>query len=145
MPRIKVNISNELNKVRHEFSQVMVELFHVPVSVLRSCPIGWMPAVDIYEDAKALYVVADLAGVDSDSLELVVEGEFLRVSGSRKPPISISEKKFFQMEVEYGPFERVIRIPLPVKLNDINAKLENGLLIVRFNKKDSKKMTIEVK
>ena len=144
MPVIKIGISKEIDKLRREFNHIMDELFRLPLGAV-TCSTGWIPAIDVYADASSVYVVADMAGVDSESLELVLEGQFLRMSGIRRPPLTIKEKRFFQMEVEYGPFERVIRIPLPIEQDEINARIENGLLIVRFLKRNSDKMQIEVK
>ncbi|NPA93814.1 MAG: Hsp20/alpha crystallin family protein [Thermodesulfobacteria bacterium] len=137
MAVIKIGISKEINNLRREFNDIMDELFRIPYGALTSSS-GWVPAIDIYADSSFVYVVADLAGVEADSLELVLEGQFLRMSGHRKPPLAIKEKRFFQMEVEYGPFERIVRIPLPVEADDIKAKMENGLLLVCFTQKENK-------
>ncbi len=144
MPVIKIGISKEIDKLRREFDEIMDELFRIPYGAITSSS-GWIPAIDIYADSSCVYVVADLAGVESESLELVLEGQFLRMSGNRRPPLTIKKKRFFQMEVEYGPFERVIRIPLPIDAKQIKAKMENGLLLVRFNKRENDKMQIKVK
>jgi len=145
MPVIKIGISKEINKLHREVNEIMNELFRIPYGALSSSS-GWVPAVDIYADTSFVYVVADLAGVEADSLELVLEGQFLKMAGHRKPPLAIKEKRFFQMEVEYGPFERIVRIPLPVEADNINAKMENGLLVVCFTQKDNKdRLKIEIK
>ncbi len=144
MPVIKIGISKEIDKLRREFDEIMNELFRIPYGAMTSSG-GWIPAIDIYADSSCIYVVAELAGVDSESLELVLEGQFLRMSGNRRPPLTIKKKRFFQMEVEYGPFERVVRIPLPVKAEQIKAKMDNGLLLVRFKKRGKDKMQIKIK
>ncbi len=144
MPVIKIGISKEINKLRREFNEIMDEMFRIPYGTMTSTG-NWIPAIDIYADASCVYVVADLAGVDSDGLELMLEGQFLRMSGKRHPPLSIKNKRFFQMEVEYGPFERVIRIPIPVKAERTSAKIENGLLVVRFNRQGNDSMQIKIK
>ncbi len=144
MPVIKIGISKEIDKLRREFNEIMDELFRIPYGAMTSSS-GWIPAIDIYADTHSVYVVADMAGVEADSLELMLEGQFLRMAGNRKPPLAIKEKRFFQMEVEYGPFERVIRIPLPIEADKIKARMENGLLVVRFTKKGNDRLKIEVK
>ncbi len=144
MPVIKIGISKGIDSLHREVREMIDEFFRVPYGAITQTK-GWIPAIDIYADQKSVYIVADLAGVESDNLELMLEGQFLRMSGNRTPPLAIKEKRFFQMEVEYGPFERVIRIPLPVESEDIMAKMENGLLIVRFIKKGNDQMQIEVK
>ncbi len=144
MPVIKLTISKDLRNFRRDLHQLIDEAFPIPRPSLMSGA-AWMPAMDIYEDRNFLYVVADLAGVEVENLELALEGRFLRVSGNRKPPLAVTRKRFFQMEVEYGPFERVVRIPLSVVPEEVDARLENGLLLVRLKKERPGKMTIEVR
>ncbi len=144
MPVIKISISNEIDNIRREFKEIMDELFRVPYGAITASG-SWIPAIDIYADSTFVYLVADLAGVETDNLELVLEGQFLRMSGNRKPPLKIKEKRFFQMEVEYGPFERIVRIPLPIDSEQIKARMENGLLLVRFNKKGTDQMQIRIR
>jgi len=143
MPVIKITVSKDLRSLKRDFHQMIDEMFRLPHSHLMS-GMAWMPAMDIYEDNKFIYVVADIAGVDADSLELAIEGQFLRLAGTRRPPVATQSKRFFQMEVEYGPFERVIRIPLAVRQEEIEACLENGLLLVRLGKDHQQKVTIKV-
>ncbi len=144
MPVIKLTVSKDLRSLRRDFHEMIDDMFRMPHSSLMS-GMAWVPAMDIYEDNKFIYIVADIAGVEAESLELAVEGRFLRVAGNRKPPVNTRSKRFFQMEVEYGPFERVIRIPISVSPEDVEARLENGLLLVRLGKKKAQKMTIKVK
>ncbi len=144
MPVIKITVAKDLRSLRRDFHQMIDEIFRMPHSSLLP-GMAWMPAMDIYEDDKFIYVVADLAGVEADTLELAMEGQFLRVAGNRKPPVATRSKRFFQMEVEYGPFERVIRIPISVASEEVEARLENGLLLVRLGKERPEKVTIKVK
>ncbi len=144
MPVIKLTISREMQSMRRDFEQMMDELFRIPQHPLVS-GMAWVPAMDIYEDKTFLYVVAEIAGVDAGSLKLSMDGQLLRIAGVRKPPVATNSKRFFQMEVEYGPFERIVRLPLVVESETADARLENGLLLVRLPKKKARKVTIEVK
>jgi len=42
------------------------------------------------------------------------------------------------MEINYGPFERLLRLPVPVDTQDISATYKDGLLQIRLNKKKIK-------
>src|SRR5881296_2368290 len=46
----------------------------------------WSPAVDIFENAEAIVLRADLPGVEQDDIELRVEESALVLRGQRKPP-----------------------------------------------------------
>ena len=46
----------------------------------------WRPAVNVYEDAEQYTVVADLAGVRVEQIELIVERGALVITGGREVP-----------------------------------------------------------
>ena len=105
---------------------------------------GWHPAMDIYEDRQFIYIVAEVPGVKHDSIEVLLDGRLLRLKGMRNSPILLEGKRYYQMEIEYGPFERVIRIPQRVDTAKISARYENGLLIIRLGKHGTKPVRIEI-
>lgn len=131
MPVIKIKVEHDLEQIQDRMRYLADDIFQVsgPMIVSRG---GWVPAVDVYEASNAIYVVADTAGVDKEELRLVFEGQFLRLSGRRRPPVTLNDKHFYQMEIEYGPFERFIRIPVAVEPEQVEAHYENGFLVIRM-------------
>lgn len=131
MPIIKIRVDQDLNVLRDSAQRMVDDFFHVsvPMVVLGR---GWVPAVDIYETPEAVYVVADMAGVDKEDLHVTIEGRHLQVAGRRHPPTGHAERQFYQMEIEYGPFERIVRLPEAIESEHVEAQYEDGLLVVRL-------------
>lgn len=131
MPVIKIKVERDFKFLQDRVKRLVDDVFQVAPPVMLSRE-GWVPAIDIYEGPDAVCVVADTAGVDKESLNLIVKGQFLYLAGRRRPPVSLGKGRFYQMEIEYGPFERIIRIPVTVDPERIEAYYENGLIVIRM-------------
>jgi HSP20 family protein len=91
---------------------------------------SWRPAVDVFELEDGLMLVAELPGVDEKDLNLTIEGERLRIAGVRKPPRIDRCRQAWQLEIDYGPFERLVVMPREVEAEHVTAHFRNGLLAV---------------
>lgn len=104
----------------------------------------WRPAVDVYETEKAVVVRVEIAGVRSDELRVAVEGELLCIRGSRRPhPESEDVLRHHQLEIELGPFEARVRIPVPFERGAVEARLEDGVLCVRLPKRGPRRIEVQ--
>jgi len=88
----------------------------------------WHPPADIYETDDGVVVCIELPGVSAEDIELYVEGDMLAVRGTRRERCSHCKKSYRQIEIRYGPFERALQLPCPVKSG--KAFLQNGVLEV---------------
>lgn len=95
---------------------------------------GFMPAVDVYYagDPPRAVVRADLAGVDPADVELEIRGRELVLSGQRRPPAGPSERTYQQLEIQHGPFRRVVALGAEVDAEAARAVYEHGLLTVEL-------------
>lgn len=106
---------------------------------------GWSPAVDILENAEALILVADLAGVPTDSIKIYVDGEVVRLYGERQFTGELAGARYHRMEIETGAFTRSFRITVPFDASGVTARGKDGMLYVTFPKKSAAAITtIEV-
>ena len=93
----------------------------------------WIPTVDIFEAPQALLVVVSCPGARRDSFEIQLDGRFLYIKGYRSAPFE--GYRVYQLEGEYGPFERLIKLPIPVSSEGAEATFEEGLLRIFLPKK----------
>ena len=105
-------------------------------------PLGecWSPAVNLYEDRSCYCVVAELAGVDTERVDLHTEGRRLVLKGVRQPPRMRECRepvRLHHMEIDHGRFRRVIDLPSDVDRDAIEAKYCRGLLWIHLPKKKS--------
>jgi HSP20 family protein len=119
----------DIDKLHDEIEELFADLWQVPrFSGLRT---GWRPNVDSYhtDDPHQLTVVIELPGVDPDSISIVVGERALAVSGDRPRP-KVEGRVYQQMEIEYGPFRRLVRLPEDVDPEQANAQFERGIVTV---------------
>ena len=99
-------------------------------------PYRWHPAINAFQCDKGLRICVDLAGVDRSQVELVVEPQRLTIRGTREAPEPTdAEGRAVQMiafEIDYGPFERIVALPLPVEVDRARAEQRNGFLWIEL-------------
>jgi HSP20 family protein len=97
------------------------------------------PAVNIWEDADKVYVEAELPGLNLKDLEIYVTGgNQLTLKGERKQ--AVGEKGIWhRQERGYGIFTRVLTLPFNVNADKVDARFENGVLLVQLAKHESAK------
>ena len=88
----------------------------------------WVPNTDVYVTESGLVIKVELAGMKSENLEINVEGNRLRISGSRPDCCRAPKCSFLMMEINYGPFERLIELPAGYDLGQAKAAYLNGFL-----------------
>jgi HSP20 family protein len=93
---------------------------------------AWAPAINAYRCQDCIRICVDLAGVERSLIDLTVEPRRVVIRGTRElPEPSHSEGHTVQllaMEIDYGPFEREIDLPLEVEIDKAHAEQRNGLL-----------------
>jgi HSP20 family protein len=98
------------------------------------------PRVDVYycESAGAgsasrplAVVIADLAGVGSDAVNIEVSGRMLVISGKR--PVRRTEGRAYQqVEIPTGAFRRAVVLGVDIDAEAARATFEDGLLRVEL-------------
>jgi HSP20 family protein len=95
---------------------------------------GFQPAVDVYyaSDPPRAVVRADLAGIDPNQVQLEVRGRELVLSGHRETEAPSDDRVYQQLEIERGPFRRVVALGAEVDADAANATYEDGILTVEL-------------
>ena len=88
----------------------------------------WVPNTDVYSTDTGLVIKVELAGMRNDNLEITVEGNRLRISGTRPDGCRAPKCSFLVMEINYGPFESVLELPPGYDLSQAKASYLNGFL-----------------
>jgi HSP20 family protein len=94
---------------------------------------GFTPAVDVVyrTDPPLAIVTAELAGIDTDELDLEIQGRILILSG-RRGQAALEGDTYQQVEIERGTFRRTVELAAEVRAEDAKARYEDGMLRVEL-------------
>lgn len=94
---------------------------------------GFSPSVDVYyaDDPPRAVVKADLAGVDIEDVALEIRGRKLLIGGERRPA-EAAGRLYQQIEIEHGPFRRLVELGADVVAEQARASYEDGILQVEI-------------
>ena len=91
-----------------------------------------MPSIDVYECRGTLVLVAEVPGLDPDSLEVSCLGRQVVIAGERRERRPGGKAAFVCMERSQGRFSRTIPLDTAVDVARAEATLARGLLTVRL-------------
>lgn len=94
--------------------------------------------IDLYDEGDRFVVVADLAGYDSDDIEVTLSDEhLLEVSAARETGTDVDEDGITVRSERNESIRRSVRLPDPVDEDATTATHENGVLRVTLPKQDA--------
>lgn len=106
------------------------------------------PAMNMKETDKEVIVEVEIPGFDPEKVDVSVENGVLRVKGSMDEKKEEKEKGYWRREIRTGSFERIMRLPIAVKEDAVEATCEKGVLKITMPKaenKPSSRVKIQVK
>ncbi len=86
--------------------------------------------VFITDDPPSVTVQLDVSGIDPAATQVALEDQVLIVRGNRMPPPRGGRRKYQQAEIEWGAFERRVRIGAPVDGDRAEASYQRGVLTI---------------
>ena len=95
---------------------------------------AFSPAVDVNYtgDPPRAVVRAELAGVPAADIELEIRGRELIIAGQRRGAEPEEERVYQQLEIQHGPFRRVVSLGADVDPDTARATFEDGVLTVEL-------------
>ena len=126
---------SEFDNIRELLEMLMSE--HTPAKhqIKMKTSFGWEPPMNVFETDTDFVVVMDIAGMDQKDIAVFTDGSILRISGVRKDGSTQGRKQFHALEIQVGPFQRLIGVPVPIEPSSLTNKYANGLLEIRLKKK----------
>jgi HSP20 family protein len=100
---------------------------------------AFAPALDLQDKGDQYEVRLDLPGVKKSDISIKLSGNTLVISGKTDQKIEKKGKGFITTERRSGSFMRSLTFPQPVNETKIDAKYENGVLIISAPKLKAQK------
>ncbi|HPD98957.1 MAG TPA: Hsp20/alpha crystallin family protein [Candidatus Saccharibacteria bacterium] len=97
-------------------------------------PILGQLAVDVYETKEKLVVKARTAGVNKNDLDVSIADNTLSIRGTLSAGGEEDVENYHLQECYWGEFSRSLVLPVPVKEDEIEAVLKDGVLTISFTK-----------
>lgn len=148
---------NELSKVDNShvpslMNRFFDEGFFRPLSLLDDMTLAmdrqmkvWTPSVDIKEKKDGFHIKANLPGVSEKDISLEVDGSTLILSGHLEEEKEEDGDTWYRSECRVGDFRRAFELPRGADLENIQAKVKDGVIrIVVPKKPEAQKKKIEV-
>lgn len=98
----------------------------------------YIPPTDIYETETALVVMADMPGVDENSLNINLEKGVLTITG-KVPEEEKSGYRLLYSEYKSGDYQRSFTISEEINTEKIEAAIKNGILTITLPKAEKVK------
>jgi HSP20 family protein len=131
MPRR--DLFTDFERMRREMDEFLGAVWERPMVAPRRAR-GFSPKVDLYycgDEVPKAVIKVDLAGVPLADVNLEIGGRELVISGQR--PVQETEGRIYQqVEIETGPFRRVIELSADVNAEGAKATYEDGILRVEL-------------
>jgi HSP20 family protein len=115
-------------RMRREIDELFGDVFERSTGLRGG---GFSPSVDVYyvDDPPRAVVRADLPGVEIEDVALEIRGRQLLIAGERRPA-EAKGRLYQQIEIEHGPFRRVVELGADVVPEEAKASYDDGMLQV---------------
>ena len=94
---------------------------------------AYVPRVDIYETGNDIVLLADMPGVNENSIDINLEKNVLSINGSVEPDEPDNYGLAYG-EYEMGDYQRSFTLSNEIDQDKIEATVKNGVLCLRLPK-----------
>ncbi len=138
-----LNLTDEFNRINRLIRNVFGTDEARETTLLQGT---WSPAVDISEDRDNYYLHVELPGLKREDVKVSYEDGMLTIRGEKKSEREEKDVNYHRIERTFGQFERSFRVPSKILEDRIDARFENGVLMITLPKaEEAKPKEIEVK
>lgn len=134
MEYIKIRFIQDIDQLTSEAEKTFEEMFRSVSPMFSLSERKWKPQMDIYETPEEIIILAEIAGVNKENLELEISSKAVRIYGKRGEFPRIENATYRLAEIQYGTFERILFLPSPIDPEIVSASYSNGFLQVRLAK-----------
>lgn len=139
MDYIKIRFANDLDQLSSEFKKNVEEMFRSMSPRFSCTECTWTPPMDIYETPEEIVVLAEIAGVRKEDLDIEINTKAVKIIGKRLETPRVDNATYRLAEIQCGRFERILFLPVPIDTEKVTAKYQDGMLQVKLAKQPPNK------
>ncbi len=99
-------------------------------------------ALDIFQTPTHIVIMAPIAGVKLDDINVTVTEDVLTIKGKRYLDFTLPEEDYFTQECFWGDFSRSIVLPAAVDTTQISASLKEAVLKITIPRTEINKTKV---
>jgi len=131
--------NREINKMRKTVEQLFDRVWMDFGSTLSPAMTTLGPSLDISETKGNVIVKVELPGIDIEDVKISVTERTLSLTGVKRAEMVRKDARYHRLERRFGSFSRTIQLPCTVKVEEIEAAYEKGVLVIALPKCRTKK------
>ena len=139
MDYIKIRFGNDFGTSDSGYEKSIEDMFRSISPMFSLSERAWKPQMDIYETPQEVIVLAEVAGIDKENLEVEICSRAIRIRGNREEIPRVESATYRLAEIQYGTFERILYLPAPIDTDKVSASYLNGFLQIRLARISSDK------
>ena len=97
---------------------------------------GTSPSINLFQDGDNTVLMAEVPGVKKDQIQVQIKDNLITVSGERKTDYP-EKASVHRVERRGFKFNRTMRLPVKVAVDQVKADFENGILKVVMPRAES--------
>ena len=114
MEYIKIRLLDDFGQIGSNLEKPIEDLFRSLSTGFTLAERTWKPPMDMNETPDEVVIVAEVAGVEKDDLEVEISSKAVRIQGNRVARHCTDETTYRLAEIQYGRFERILYLPAPI-------------------------------
>jgi len=134
MDYIKIRFGDNFDEIGSKIEKTIEDMFRSMNPVFSFSNATWKPQMDIYEIPGEIIIIAEIAGVNKENLEVEISSKAVKIYGYRTELPRVENIKYRLAEIQYGKFERILFLPAPIDTDKVTASYLNGFLQIRLAK-----------
>jgi len=134
MDYIKIRFGGDLDQMDSEFKRNIEGMFRNMGPRFACTECTWTPPMDMYETAGEIRVLAEVAGINKEDLDIEINSKAVKITGKRHDPPKEERGTYRLAEIQRGKFERVLFLPAPINTEKVSASYLEGMLQIRLVK-----------
>ncbi len=135
MDYIKIRFVDNPEGIESEFRRTVEEMLHAAQPRFTLSRQRWRPQIDIYETREEIVILAEIAGVPREEINLEIGPRTVKISGAREGGPREEDARYRLAEIPCGHFERNLTLPVPIDMETVRAVCRDGILEIRLAKR----------
>ena len=103
----------------------------------------FFPKLNLSSDEKNYNVSLEVPGLLPSDVHVDIHDRVLQVHGKKEVHNETKEQHYFRQERSSGEFSRTLSLPDDANIEDIKAKMENGVLSLQIPRKATEKPNVK--